>query len=232
VRILFLALAASVGCAADPTQLLVVVDTDLEAGVEYDAILVSAGADVGSDERRFEAGEVELPFSIGIAAGDAKDGAVRVTVSLWTREGEHTYAVVTRQAYTHFLPEQTRRLDVVLSRNCLRASEECLDEQTCVDGACVSALVDPNTLPHGDPGAPLMSLVDGPRVAPDAGDDAGVSIDADVCEEGAACSPAACRTGVCTSGECVENGFEPRGTECGAGAGRTCTANGMCGDTP
>ncbi len=225
------------GCAADPTQLLVVVDTNLEAGVEYDSILVSASsAGIGSAEQRFGAGEVELPFSLGVSATSPdRDAPVRVVVSLWTDEGEATSrAVVTRTAMTHFLPGQTRRLDMLLSRACARAGEECGDaDDTCVEGMCVSAQVDPATLPHGDPGAPLMSLVDGPRMAPDAGTaDSGPvdgGVDGTTCPDGEACTPAPCRTGMCAAGECTETGFEPQGTECDPASGRVCSADGVCG---
>lgn len=227
-----IALVALGGCAADATQLLVVVDTDLQVGVEYDAIQITASGESGDEATRDI--DASVPFSLGISPGRGPKNQRVVVTATATLAGE---SVVSRRVITHFVPEQTRRVDLLLARAC--GGVECGGDETCREGTCEDANVDAMSLPVANPADPVMPLHDGPRVAPDAGpdasemDDASMGEDAGECQEGMECEPEGepCRMGqvVCSPvPSCMAGAPLPEGTMCGE-AGRTCDGEGMCG---
>ncbi|MCZ7687607.1 MAG: hypothetical protein M5U28_56265 [Sandaracinaceae bacterium] len=218
------ALVALAGAAcSSQSQLLLVVDTDLEPGVEVSAIEVAVGGEgIGSDRRTFPLDTTELPFSLGIRPAQRDDEPVLVAATALSPEGA---PVVDFQIRTRFVPGEVRVLEIPLARACA-LEPPCHDEGlTCLRGACVAIETDPATLPlrRGDEPRPLF---EGPRVAPDAGgSDAGAACVAgepcetgDPCHVGArACDPPRCET--------IET-LAP-GAPCGEG--RVCDAEGRCG---
>lgn len=205
-----------------PTELVVVVDSDLEPGVEIAAVQVTASTGGGASEsHRFALDETPLPFSFGLRPTGRDGETVHVAVRALAPDGA---AVISQTLTTRFVPGETRRLDVPLARACL--AMECDDGARCVAGACQPREVDASALPSGgaDDPAPLL---DGPRVAPDAGPG-----EEGTCEAGAACDVGdPCRPGqiVCgADGPTCEAGEPlPAGTPCGEG--RTCDGEGRCG---
>lgn len=219
---LLIALVASSGCSSS-TQLLVVVDTDLEPGVEVAAIEVAvAGEGVGADLRTFPLETTELPFSFGVRPARSDDEPVAIAIRALAPDGA---SVVGFMTHTRFVPGEVRVLEVPLARAC-RAEPSCEDEGlTCLRGACTAVEIDPTTLPvrRGDEPRPLFEE---PRLAPDAGGvDGGPA-----CVAGAPCeSGDPCRVGVsaCDPARCEVTEVLAPGAACGEG--RVCDAEGRCG---
>ncbi len=213
--------AALLACTSPTTQLLVVVDSDLEVPRELATIVVSVeGADsalvLGDDE------PLRVPLSFGVVPRDASE-TQRVDLSVVALDADGR-SLVTRRVVTSFVHGRTLLLPVPLARACLAV--ECGTEETCEGGACVAALIDPATLASADPAAPPPILIerggptDGGRPPP---------IDAPMCRDGEPCSPGPCREGMysCAMSACVVTARAPAGTDCGEG--RTCDETGTCG---
>lgn len=155
--------AALAGCAADPTQLLVEVDTDLSVPLELDRIDVEIEDETGEviSSHPFEIvahgdtvapAKYELPISFAVAPRGGDDSRrVRVVVSGHLGDGA---AVVTRQAAIGFVAHRTIPLRMFLARACV--SVQCGDNETCNDGVCVPDVVD--VPPHD---ADMGSALDG-----------------------------------------------------------------------
>lgn len=218
------------GCD-EPTQLVVVVDSDMEPGAEIEAIDVSVMSEGGgSTTHRFDLADHPLPFSFGITPARADDEPVRIAV---TAARLDLPSNVTFSAHTRFVPGETRRLEAPLGRDCDDALGEaplqCADHgQTCRFGECVDVEVDPFSLPVGPGSDPPAPLFDGPRIAPDAGVvDGGVCVQDEPCELGE-CAEGAVECGGGTA-VCVAVAFAPAGTPCGdAENALVCDGMGRC----
>ncbi|MCC6876412.1 MAG: hypothetical protein IT378_19050 [Sandaracinaceae bacterium] len=202
------------GCTS-PTQLVVVVDSDLEPGREI--VFVDAAVS-GRTTHRFEVATTPLPFSFGVTPASREDEEVSVRV---VARDARERVLSSFGARTRFVPGRALRLDAPLARACLEST--CSDlGLVCVRGECRSELVDPASLepaPSGEP-APLF---DGSRLAPDGGtDDAGACIEGAPCDSGNPCQPGVVRCGV----GCEPGSMLPVGASCGNG--RTCTPEGLC----
>ncbi len=208
------------GCAS-PTQLLVIVDSDL---AELATVDVTASTDGSfAESRRFDVATTGLPFSFGVAA--EREARVRVGATGLAADGT---TLVAHTVETRFLAGRTLRLEIPLARACiLEPSCEDMDLR-CVHGDCVDPRVDPATLDEGTgPPSPLFAGVTDP---PDAGPpplaDGG-------CVSGAACADPAnpCRVGrtICDGDVpgCAIAETLPEGADCGEG--RTCDGSGQCG---
>lgn len=225
-----LALAVSLllaGGCQEATQLVVVVDSDLEPGVEIVAVEVSVFAG-GNDARRFDLQAAPLPFSFGVVPSTAgASGPVRVVATAIGPAGERLCSL-TRD--TRFVPGQTLRLEMPLARACTSGHLriECEDETTCSDGECVASEVDPESLPRGPGADPPTRLFEGPSTPVDAGppeEDAGICVDGEACDTGNPCEDGARSCGVTPTCEVVAT--LPEGTSCGEG--RACDGEGRCG---
>lgn len=200
-----------------------VVDTDLEPGVEVGAIDVSVSSPSHASERRtFSLDTTELPFSLGIRPAERDDEDVVIHATAFAPDGEQ---VVDFEAATRFVPGEVRVLSIPLARACT-AEPPCADQGlTCLRGECVPVETDPSSLPRriGDEPQPLF---EGPRVAPDAGpaDIGPECIAGDACDTG---DP--CQVGVsaCDPSRCEVASTLAIGTDCGGG--RVCNAEGRCG---
>lgn len=162
-------------CASPPTQLLVVVTSDL--GAELDTVRLEVGAP-GAVPSSHEVSGVDAtrPFSFGVApAGGDATRRVRVTATALDAEDRPIVRVVRE---TGFRAGRTLRLELRLERSCQERYLQCAATETCVDGACVSASIDPSSLEEVVPGSELDPRDGGsPRDAgaPDAGGPGGPS---------------------------------------------------------
>ena len=212
-------LLALAGCE-DTTQLVVVVDSDLEPGVEITRIQVSAATSAAGHAAtaEFDLAEEALPLSFGIAPFEAADETVYLTVHALDGDGRPRLG---HRATTGFVSGEIRRLEVPLARACLPV--ECVADEVCVRGECVDPFVEPTSLalgPGSDPPAPLF---EGPRVAQDGGvPDAG-----DACTEGAPCDLGECARGVRRCGQQEPICF----LEATVAVGTGCEGDGQCDES-
>lgn len=218
------AIAGALAGCEDPTQLIVVVDTDLEPGREVatiDAVVQSQGSFAVTHVFEMDRGSV--PFSFGVRPARADDETVRIAVTARSPDGA---VLVGRTVDTAFVPGRARLVEMPLSRACASVELQCESVETCHEGACVSARVAPSALPEATIGDAPAPLFDGPRTAPDAGPS-----DAAVCVSDRACEAGPCARGLTSCAvdgppECVPLDPLPAGTDCGDG--RRCDAEGRC----
>ncbi len=136
------------GCA-DRTQLVVVVDTDVETPSLMQEVEVSVTSNDGEavGDAFFDLFDDSVPLSFGIEPkGDLVDEEVTILVE--GRDVGRTL-VIERRVVTGFVPFERRLLQIFLAEIC--AAIPCPDDQTCEAGACVPAHVDVNNLPFFDP---------------------------------------------------------------------------------
>lgn len=173
--------AATLGCEAEPTQLVVVISTDMDIPAELAGYRLQVTSQEGR-ERLAPGGmsvplasDADLPDSFGVRPiGDDPARRVRVDVTAVGADGLDAF---TTSAQTYFLEGHRLRLDMFLLGRCLEL--ECADGQTCRRGACEDIDIDPHSLPEFDPGAPLPPRLDAGTDAPaDAGADAQAAVDA------------------------------------------------------
>jgi len=225
-----LAAALGAGCA-EPTQLVVVVSTDMTVPDEIDQVRVQV----------FHVGEAlptydnALPLTPGappvlgfrtllsFGAGPIDDDPsrrIRVVVDA-IRAGRTLF---TTEVRTSFARRKRLRLDVYLARRCIEQAARCRMDETCGLYGCVSPDVPVGSLP-GYSGDLTPSGID-PRAG-----DAGVATDAGGATDAATTPDAGCPGAgtPCTTG----NPCERAETQCPAGA-PTCTvigpaaAGGVC----
>jgi hypothetical protein len=219
------AFIALLACAcAEPTQLLVVCDTDYAPGTEVTAIEIAVSTEGAlADRHRFELAESGVPFSLGVAPARRNDEAVAVDARALGPDGR---VVVRLEARTSFVPNETRVLEMPLARACA-IEPPCEDdgaELTCRDGACVSPAIDASALERWD--GELTRLFDGVSDAGVPESDAGLPCeDGTPCDTGNACEVATMSCAGTPSCE-VQSVLTP-GSECGNG--RTCDSEGRCG---
>jgi len=208
-----------------PTQLLVVVDSDL--GPELVAVSVVASAGAVGTSHEFEIEATGLPFSFGVARSSEHLENVTVGVSALSTDG----VLLSHRVDTRFVPGRTVVVEVPLARACMTEPTCEERDQRCVFGACVEREVDPEGLPESVDD-PLRGLFDGHRDPADAG----VAYDAatpDACVDGAPCVDPG---NPCMRGErrcaaspptCELSETLPEGTPCAEG--RVCNGMGTCG---
>jgi len=177
-------LCAAGGCGPSATEILVVVDSDLDVGTEIDRLTIEItdpGGATRMSEARLGAGEPPLPRSLGMVHEGGPLGEFEVLVR--GRLGNDD--VVTRTARVSFVPGEIRVLRMFLLRRCL--AEMCGRDMTCGDSGCRTTDVSQDELTRWNGEVPRIS--DGPPM------DAGVGVDAGFC-------PDICNGG-CASGTCL-----------------------------
>ena len=144
-----------IGCTADPTQLLVIVDSDMAVPNS----LVKVRAEVRNQEGRFLAShefelserkaqqastKFALPLSFGVLKPEQNptDRVIVEVDALGT--STDSQPLFTRKAVTGFLEGKSLLLPMYLSSLC--QSLECALGQTCTERGCVSEVVDENRL--------------------------------------------------------------------------------------
>jgi hypothetical protein len=209
-------LACSLSCAAPElprTELLVVVDTDLELGSELDALRIEVtgpGDATRSAAAQLDPGS-ELPQSLGLVHEQGALGPIRVLVLGLLGDQE----IVRREAELSFIGDKTLTLPLHLVRACV--ARDCGEAETCSEHGCIGVEVDATRLgewqgrlptldePGPDPedagaadgGEAADGGLDGGNEEPDASEpdaeqgeeDASTEADAGSSEDGAMCMP-------------------------------------------
>jgi hypothetical protein len=167
------ALAVAPACGGELTEIVVVVDTDLQAPSEVDEILVQVIGPSGltKQARRRLGPEAALPVTLGLVPSG--DEAPPVTIEATARRMDAT--VVATEVRTSFLRGRRLLVRMTLLSTCVPVQPTCGADETCRDGRCEAAAVDPATLPGFD--GQVTRVVDaGPPDLPvteDAGSDGG-----------------------------------------------------------
>lgn len=204
-----LAIALALGCQSPPTQLIVVVDSDVAELASVDVEVRGEGR-TESFSRRIVAGvpgadEARVPFSFGLRS---VSGTGTATVVAQGRDGAGAVVVTTR-ATLPFVRGEARRAIVRLERACATQWETCeADGGTCRDGACADPAVDASQLDPIAPGTELDML---PPFPADGGVDGGPTCTPG-CDPDETCTTEGCRCGalaacgeasLCDEGACV-----------------------------
>lgn len=157
------ALMCSLSCAHDiePTEVVLVVNSDLMAPLEIDSldvVVTSAGGEEMTSFARLNNGDPRLPRTLGIYNVDSRLGPYYVTA----RARLGGAIVVERSASFDFVRDRTMRLTLFLPSAC--QDVRCDTPLTCVEGGvCGSSDLDL---------VPWTGSVTGSRLSPDAGMDA------------------------------------------------------------
>jgi len=137
-------------CEVPPTQLVVVVRTDMDVPGELDAFSTTVtGPGTTAARGPFALTGVPpeaLPATFGVRP---RDGEVerRVTVAVTARRGGSD--LFTTRAATTFLEHKKLQLDVFLAERCIVEAGGCTEPGlTCTDEGCVPEDRDPNDLPE------------------------------------------------------------------------------------
>lgn len=169
MRSLIRALVAFVGlagCEVDPTEIVVVVHSDLAVPSELDGIRVYVDGPVHEvDAGTYDVAVGELPVTFGVAPANGKASS-KVMVEVTAR---HADAEPFRTwARTTFIEHRVLQLDLWLARRCIVEAAGCGPEQTCGRDGCQNPDVDPRTLPDFD-GQPAPDTPDGGSAVPTLG---------------------------------------------------------------
>lgn len=136
-------------CTGSPTQIGLVIDTDLLVPSEVDRVVVDIQSEFVVDGERSgdtvevdlsQAGANRLPLTLAVKGG--RSGA-SFLVSASARRGD--LEVVSRRASVDFVQGEVRTLEMPLTREC--ASVCCNADETCDAGQCVSTQVSAVDLP-------------------------------------------------------------------------------------
>lgn len=133
------------GCASELTEIVVVVESDLAVPAQLDEIVVSVegpqGIPRGAHASLVGASAVRLPVTVGLRP--ASGGGIGVTIKAI---GRHDGAdQVEAQVRTSFVVGRRLLVRMVLREIC--AGVPCAELETCLDGVCADARIDPSTLP-------------------------------------------------------------------------------------
>ena len=158
------------------TEILVVVDSDLEVGARIDTIAISVDGPSGFHvERQARLANGALPISLGVQAGADDAAAITVTAKA-LKGGAEVAATIVR---TRFAARESRVLPVALCGACLGIA--CPSSERCDRGGCVSVEVPSASLPPADGFSGRVACAR--RPAGDGGDvsDSGLDGDAGGC---------------------------------------------------
>jgi hypothetical protein len=202
----FAACAMLAACASSPTEILLVVDSELSVPAQLDHLSIRAtGADAdGGFEHLYDLTRPPtLPLSLGLVSAGGQARPLHVVVRALAGD----VLVVERAVTTAFVAGQTRVLHVHLLAACRGVTCPTLGE-TCVAGACVSDEVPATSLgryPESDAGPGGGGGRDGGADAPGVDADAAGNPDVAGPDVAPALNGATCATGsTCASGRCVD----------------------------
>ncbi|AKF07820.1 formylglycine-generating enzyme family protein [Sandaracinus amylolyticus] len=216
-----IALVAS-ACHSPVTQLIVVVESDLDA-----SRIARVRLEIDDERRDVDVTAAGLPFSFGVRARD-EHADQSVTIAAAALDDADAIVVGAR-AIVPFVRGETRRVVVRLEASCV--GRACGDAMTCRAGTCVALAIPVAELDRVAPGDELDDL----PPFPDAGVDAGPTC-TPACTHDETCTHEGCRCGeratcgeaaLCDRGECA-----PWPRSCDAiGRGRGCELVAMPGGT-
>ena len=186
------------GCADDLTQIVLVVESDLEVPEELDGVRITVeGPSAEPIVESYALGPegLSLPLTQGLRpAGDAL-GPVRVEVA--GLRGEFVVVVQAREATP--VAGQTRMLRIMLSASCQSVS--CEADETCAAGSCETRVLGElppwNGLDALDAGVDASAADGGSDGGVDGAVDAGQCTEASDCDDGVECTSETCEDGVC-----------------------------------
>ncbi len=139
----------ALACGTPRTEVLVVIDTNLEVPGELDRVrvdLIGPGGEPRTSEG-FVRGPEDLPLTVGLVDERHAAREVRVTVTGLRNDAN----VIQRRAVFAFVPHETRILRIDLLRECVGVG--CPSDQTCGENGCRPIEVTPQELVPYDPAA-------------------------------------------------------------------------------
>ncbi len=149
----FLAIA---GCDKRRTQVMLGIATDLNAPTPLDEVHLEIFDLDHPQQLPFIdlfwpisgalSQQFQLPGSFGIYSPDGNQTRIRIDV---TATGGGT-TLLRRTSTMRLIEEQTLFMRMALTAACMSAAD-CPTDQTCIEGACRAAEVDPRTFPHYQP---------------------------------------------------------------------------------
>ncbi|NCQ60961.1 MAG: hypothetical protein GW913_09890, partial [Myxococcales bacterium] len=183
-------------CSSDLTQLVVVVDSDLDIPVQIDTVRVDVlGPSGGSaSEQQASSSSADLPLTLSVRPAGSALGPIHVAAVGLLGGVE----VVRQTARVTLVSGETRMLRMRLSADCVGVA--CSADQTCASGACGDVPTTTEPWPGHPPTRDAAVTIDGgsdggPDGGPDAGD---CSTDTD-CDDGLGCTVDRCAAGVCVN---------------------------------
>lgn len=136
----WLALVALCACSSDPTQVIIVVDTDLSIPGELESVRITVRGPDGETQVVEGALDPMEPRTLAQTHTGGPLGPFQATV-----EGlVGGIVVLERRATFEFQPGRRLTLPMHLVRSCIGAS--CVAEETCSEGGCRPILVGPGEL--------------------------------------------------------------------------------------
>lgn len=222
---------ALASCHAPITQVVVVVESDLEPADVVRVAIAIGPAEAATHERTVEiagAGGSSLPFSFGVRARAGRE-TERVRIHIAAQDGAGAITART-SALVPFVRGETRRLVLRLERACREFPCEEI-ATTCRAGVCVDAAIPESALEPIAPGDELDRLPPFPDASVDAG-----PVCTPTCNADETCTAEGCRCGarascgegaLCESGACVA---WPRSCDA-SGRGRGCDVVAIEGGT-
>lgn len=220
------ALIAVLAACSRPTELVVIVDSDLAVPGELDQVRVTVTGPAGmseSAEQALDGTGPELPLTLGVVPAGEALGPIDV-VADGMLSGS---IVVTRSARTTLIAGESLALYLFLARACRGVM--CPDGETCTENGCATVEIDPADLPR------WTGVIEGRDAGVDAGRfDGGPGFDAGtdggppprVCTSGADCDDQIdCTRDVCTDDACMNL---PDDSICTAGPDGVCDAENGC----
>ena len=156
-----LCLVLASGCEVDqPTQIILVVDTDLQVPLELDRIKIRIehmGVTAYNLDYHLNpntSGSTKLPGTLAIKTRKDPNHPVTITVTGFLDATEK----VIRRARLPFAPEREVMLRMNLLRACLKEKVKCQAAETCTELGCKKIDIDPASLPDWDEGAANKGL--------------------------------------------------------------------------
>lgn len=233
-----LVLITAARCSKDePTQIVLVVDSDLRVPAELAAVEVAAWLQGNERFRQsYELSQgnpaVKLPLVLGFVSPEHRPDTVRIEVS-GRSPAAGSLPIVSRAATMQFLPHKILRLDLPLLARC--EGVVCDPGSTCFDdGLCASEMVTSGTLPAFTRASyPTMSMyapasrdaaIDAPAAPTDGG--GAVPTCAESCIDGRCYGDVCCRG--CWDGTSCRTGQEIAACGAGGAACETCDDGNVC----
>jgi hypothetical protein len=138
------------GCLHDPTEIVVVVDTDLKLGIEFDTIqfMLFGNAPAGIPIAQ----STTLPATLGVvpqASGAQQFDVMAVASQGFDTSGMSKPVVQRRVSNIRFVPNEIRSVFIPLLRQCMCQGTNCDTNPPCNDIVTPTlAAFDENNIPH------------------------------------------------------------------------------------